>query len=156
MAVSHTQRTADKTWERVTQSIWEMLVIFFSVICAIVPRSQQFWGGLQSGGLRIMNANELGLSSSDKHKSSPGQYAGTSNSRSKQHFSKNNLARGATAARPQRASQDSQQPLHAGYGKSETKVQAPNGSIGAARERGGSEQGSDHGILRTVEIVVAN
>ncbi|KAL8705822.1 MAG: hypothetical protein Q9225_008004, partial [Loekoesia sp. 1 TL-2023] len=152
IAISHTQRTADKTWERGTQSVYEMLVTFFSVICAIVPRSQQFWGALQSGGMRITNTNEIGPSSGGRYKSSPGQNGESSNNRSKQRFSKNNLVRGATAAGSQRASEDSQRPLHVGYGKSETKVQARSGSTGVAHDVGGSDKGSDNGILRTIEI----
>lgn len=102
--------------------------------------------------MRITNANEFALSSGGRHKSSPGQFGETFNSRSKQRFSKNSSVRGATAAQQQRASEDSQRPLHAGYGKSETKVQASTGSIGVARDGGGSDQGSDSGIRRTVEI----
>lgn len=152
VAISHTQRTADKTWERAIQSVYEMLVNFFSVICAIVPRSQQFWGALQSGGMRITNTNEFGPSSGGRYKPFPGQNGESSNNRSKQRFPKNNLVCGATAAGSQRASEDSQRPLHVGYGKSETKVQARSGPIGVARDVGGGDEGSDNGILRTIEI----
>ena len=158
IAVSHTQRSADKTWERAAQSVWEMLVTFFSVICAIVPRSQNFWGGLQSGGMRITNGNEYELSSGCRYKLSPGQFEEDSDRKSKQRFSKNVLVRRATAARPQRASEDSQRQLfsafQAGYGKIETKVQAPSDSIRAAQDRGGSDQGNDNVIVQTVEFTV--
>ena len=142
----------DKTWARASQSVWEMLVVFFSVICAVVPRSQQFWGGLQSGGSRITDTSEFGHSRGSKNKSLKAHYGESSNSRSKQRFPKNNLVRGPTAAQPQRASGDSQRPLHAGYGRSEAKAQGPSGSIGTAREEGGSHHGSETGIMRTVEF----
>jgi len=156
IAIPRTQRTTDKTWERATQSVWEILVTFFSVICAIVPRSQQFWGSLQSGGIQITNANDFELSNGGRYKSSSRHSGQVSNTRSKQRFSKNEAARSTTAARPQRASEDSQRQLfsalHGGYGRSETKVQGPCGPIGAAQDRAGSDQGSDNVIHQTVEF----
>ena len=129
-----------------------MLVVFFSVICAVVPRSQQFWGGLQSGGSHVTDISQFGHSGGSKNKSLQGQYGESSNNKSKQRFTKNSLVRGPTAAQPQRASGDSQRPLHAGYGKSETKAQGPSGSIGTVRDEGGSNHGSESGIMRTVEF----
>lgn len=156
IAVRRTQRTTDKTWERATQSVWEILVTFFSVICAIVPRSQQFWGSLQSGGIQITNANDFELRSGGRHKSSSRHYGQASNARSKQRFSRNEAARSSTAARPQRTSEDSQaqlfSALHGGRGISETKVQSPCGPTRAAQDRAGSDQGSDNVIHRTVEF----
>lgn len=100
IAISHTQRTTDKTWARATQSLWEMVVICFSVICAVVPRSQQFWGGFKSGGLRIADTR----GSNNK---------APSNGRSKQRFQMNNWVWASAAAQSRRASGESQRPLHA-------------------------------------------
>lgn len=99
-----------------------------------------------------MDTREFGPSGGSKNKSLRGQYGEPSISRSKQRFSKNNLVRGATASQPQRTSGDSQRPLHAGYGRSETKVQGLSGSVGTVHHQGGSNHGSESGIMRTVEF----
>ncbi|KAK4502130.1 hypothetical protein PRZ48_005553 [Zasmidium cellare] len=44
---------ADKTFSHAVVAIWSMVVIFFSVLASVIPRTQKFWGALQSGGTRI-------------------------------------------------------------------------------------------------------
>ncbi len=135
-AIPRTQRITDKTWKRATQSVWEILATFFSGICAVVPRWQQLWGSLQSGGIQITNANNFELSSGGRYDSSPRHLGQVFNIKSKRRFLIDGAARSTSAARPQRASEDSRRQLfsalHGGYRRSEKKVQTPCGPIGAA------------------------
>jgi len=65
----------DKSWSEAVRSIWEMLVVFTSVLCAIVPRTQKFWSDLQSGGAKIHNTNSIELSSGGRYAAgSSGQF----------------------------------------------------------------------------------
>jgi len=60
-SVSRTIKSTDKTTARGMQIFWEICVIFLSVICSVLPRTQQFWAGLQSGRANVETRDEFEL-----------------------------------------------------------------------------------------------
>ena len=170
--IQRAHRTADKTWQRATQSIWEMTVVFASVLCAVVPRSQQFWGDLQSGGLRAHRINEYELSSGAGYKlsgsgklsgrparqslSHPVRLGGNRSSSSKHDATLESTRR--VGGRPMRTSEDSQRRLFSDWqaplGKTDTTIQAQTyPTTGFARD-GGSDPDLDNAIHQTVEFTL--
>jgi hypothetical protein len=112
IAVSKTVKSADKTWERSLQVMWEIFVIFCSVFCSVVPRTQRFWLGLQSGGAIVEARDEYELSSggSNLHSHSrrpPNGTDGQPKSNTSQQ-GRNHLLRNVGAMPSRRTSQDSE------------------------------------------------
>lgn len=160
MAILKTQHSHDHNWARAVQCIWEMLVVFVSVLCCIIPRTQKFWSDLQSGGANIHNTTEIELSSSGRYgKRSNGHSHSTDKPwhRSQDRATQSSKAR-SSAMLKSRESEDSEREL----------VEALHGDLGKARSRRGtgqdgrgstvqethsrSERNSRNTILDTVEF----
>lgn len=168
VAVSRTQQTPDKTWARSTQVIWEMVVAFFSVLCSIVPRTQKFWAGLQSGRAHVEDREGEGieLSSGGGNHYLSGPSKGDSHAirsqtiRSQQNRSRDRRSVHLNAnGRPARTSEDSERalfPLRAEHGLSRARVDGGGrqGLPANTNEKEGSDPELDNVIMHTREYTV--
>ena len=162
IAVSRTISSTDKTWARSIQVVWEIIVTFFSVICSVVPRTQSFWAGLQSGRAHVEDRDDFELSKLSGTGGS--KYNRSGNSRdemrmSQQQRSKDRrFARASDATKPAaRTSEDSERalfPLRPDQGKSLARVHGGATSAFNADEGDGQVHDLSHGILQTTEVTV--
>ncbi|KAF2718172.1 hypothetical protein K431DRAFT_315163 [Polychaeton citri CBS 116435] len=163
MAVRVTEQSTDKTWTRATQSIWEMIVISTSVVCSIIPRTQKFWGLLQSGGLRVTDDSAIelsGVGSGRKGSASVSADAKKDSKRRSVQIIKERLeAKQISNTTMSRASQDSQEQFfpqfQQGFGKTTAVIHARD------RPSAGSEMVEDfvnerpsNAILQTKEVTL--
>ena len=161
IAVTRTLRSNDKTWVRSIQVVWEMIVVFFSVLCSVVPRTQKFWAGLQTRRAHVEDRDGTELSSMGGGNSGNRYLSGPSKGRSQPQRSKERKSiHLSNVGRPERMSEDSERalfPLRAEHGLSKARVdggQKQQSMQTSSVERDGSDQDLDNGIHFTREYTV--
>ncbi|KAH8810974.1 hypothetical protein F5884DRAFT_263455 [Xylogone sp. PMI_703] len=66
VSVSETITDTDQTWSSLPRAIWDMSVVFVSVVTATIPRTNTFWVSLQSGKASA-GVTDFELSNSPSH-----------------------------------------------------------------------------------------